>query len=167
MLSSQKQAVALLLPPVAHTRPATCMQKFQSSLRRHTGRWKMNRAEKPQKAHSIPNRVLYPSPGLSDTGRRTEQTKANLDPRVGLRVGPRVAPRVGPRERPRGLISLFSAIQGLPRKLPQNVPRRRPRKCPRKCPVKWSRFTCPVFTCSVRRTDTFATPQLLFVRGSG
>ena len=26
---------------------------------------------------------------------------------------------------------------------------RRPRKCPRKCPLKWSRFTCPVFACSV------------------
>ena len=28
--------------------------------------------------------------------------------------------------------------------------RMRARKCPRKCPVKRSRFTCPVFTCSVR-----------------
>ena len=91
-------------------------------------------------------------------GRRTEQAKANLDPRVGPRVAPRVGPRVDPRVRPRdrprerprqhprGLISLFSALQGLPQKLPRNVPRRRPRKCPRKCPVKWSRFTCPVFT---------------------
>ena len=68
--------------------------------------------------------------------RRTEQAKANLDPRVGPRVAPRVDPRERPRERPRqdprGLISLFSALRGLPRKLP----RRRPRKCPRKCPVK-------------------------------
>ena len=88
-------------------------------------------------------------------GRRTEQAKANLDPRVGPRVAPRVGPRVDPRdrprERPRGSISLFSA----PRKLPRNVPRRRPRKCPRKCPIKWSRFTCPVFTCSVRRPLNF------------
>ena len=46
---------------------------------------------------------------------------------------------------------IFVPYQGLPRKLPRNVPRARPRKCPRKCSVKWSRFTCPVFTCSVRR----------------
>ena len=44
-----------------------------------------------------------------ETGRRTEQAKANLDLRVAPRVGPRVAPRVRPRE----LISLFSALQGL------------------------------------------------------
>ena len=59
------------------------------------------------------------------TGRRTEQAKANLDPRVGPRVGPRVAPRVAPREppreHPRGLISLFSALQGLPTKHPTKV----------------------------------------------
>ena len=62
-------------------------------------------------------------------GRRTEQAKANLDPRVAPQVGPRVGPRVDPRdcprERPRehprqdpqGLTSLFSAPQRLPRKL--------------------------------------------------
>ena len=62
-------------------------------------------------------------------GRRTEQAKANLDPRVGPRVAPRVGPRVAPRvrprglprEHPRGLISLFSALQGLPTKHPTKV----------------------------------------------
>ena len=62
-------------------------------------------------------------------GRRTEQAKVNLDPLVGPqvapRVGPRVAPRVRarelPREHPRGLISLFSALQGLPTKHPTKV----------------------------------------------
>ena len=58
-------------------------------------------------------------------GWRTEQAKANLDPRVGPRVGPRVAPRVRPREPPRertrGLISLFSALQGLSTKHPTKV----------------------------------------------
>ena len=87
----------------------------------------------------------------TDNGRRTEQAKAHLDPRVDARVRPRERPRERPRQDPRGLISLFSPFQGLPRKLPRNVPRRRPRKCPRKCPVKWSRFTCSVFTCSVHR----------------
>ena len=33
--------------------------------------------------------------------------------------------------------------------LPRNVPERCPRKCPRKCTLKWSGFTCSVFTCSV------------------
>ena len=33
-------------------------------------------------------------------GRRTEQAKANLDPRVGPRVAPRVGPRVAPRVLP-------------------------------------------------------------------
>ena len=46
---------------------------------------------------------------------------------------------------------LFSALEELPRKLPRSVPRSCPWRCPRKCPVNWSRFTCPVFTCSVRR----------------
>ena len=34
-------------------------------------------------------------------GRRTEQAKANLDPREAPRVRPRVDPRVRPRDRPR------------------------------------------------------------------
>ena len=85
------------------------------------------------------------------TGRRTEQAKANLDPRVC----PRVCPRERPRQDTRGL--MFSAVQWLRRKLPRNVPRRRPRKCPRKCAVKWSSFTCSVFTCSVRRPVTFGS----------
>ena len=44
----------------------------------------------------------------------------------------------------------FQPFEDSPRKLPRNVPRRRPRKCPRKSPLKWSRFTCLVFPCSVR-----------------
>ena len=75
-----------------------------------------------------PHRGRFPSQRLSVLlpliGRRTEQAKANLDPRVGPRehprVGPRVAPRVRPREHPRGLISLFSAFKDSPR----NIPRR-------------------------------------------
>ena len=59
-------------------------------------------------------------------GRRTEQAKANLDPRVGPRVAPRVGPRVLPREHPRGLISLFSALQGLPTKHPTKMSTERP-----------------------------------------
>ena len=83
-------------------------------------------------------------------GRRTEQAKANLDPRVGPRVAPRVGPRVAPRvrprepprEHPRGLISLFSALQGLPTKHPTKVSTEGPTS-------GRSGFTCPVFTCSV------------------
>ena len=36
-----------------------------------------------------------------EAGRRAEQAKSNLDPRVGLRVAPQVGPRVDPRVRPR------------------------------------------------------------------
>ena len=85
---------------------------------------------------------------FEENGRRTEQAKANLDPRVPLgprvvpRVGPRVAPRVRPREPPRGLISLFSALQGLPTKHPTKVSKEGPTS-------GRSGFTCPVFTCSV------------------
>ena len=88
----------------------------------------------------------------SSTERRTEQAKANLDPRVGPRVaprvGPRVAPRVLPREHPRGLISLFSALQGLPTKHHTSVPTEGPTS-------GRSGFTCPVFTCSVLWPSTF------------
>ena len=79
-------------------------------------------------------------------GRRTEQAKANLDPRVcprvAPRVGPRVAPRVRPREHPRGMMSLFSALQGLPTKPPTKVSTEGPTS-------GRSGFTCPDFTCSV------------------
>ena len=83
-------------------------------------------------------------------GRRTEQAKANLDPRVGPRVavprvGPRVAPRVRPREppreHPRGLISLFQPFKDSPRKHPTKVSTEGPTS-------GRSGFTCPVFTCS-------------------
>ena len=91
-------------------------------------------------------------------GRRTEQAKANLDPRVGPRVGPRVAPRVRPREppreHPRGLISLFSALQGLPTKHPTKVSTEGPTS-------GRSGFTCPVFTCSdLCRTSSLGRPFL-------
>ena len=86
----------------------------------------------------------------SVNGRRTEQAKANLDPRVGPQVAPRVGPRVAPRaaprvlprEHPRGLISLFSALKGLPTKHPTKVSTEGPTS-------GRSGFTCPVFTCSV------------------
>ena len=55
--------------------------------------------------------------------------------------------RERPRQDPRGLISLFSALQGLPTK----APRKRPTKASTEVPMKvnWLRSTCPVFTCSV------------------
>ena len=52
-----------------------------------------------------------------EAGRRAEHAKAKFDPRVA----PRVRPRELPREHPRGLISLFSALQGLPTKHPTKV----------------------------------------------
>ena len=74
--------------------------------------------------------------------RRTEQAKANLDPRVGPRVAPRVgpgvAPRVCPREHPRGPISLFSAFKDSPRNLPRRCPRKGPRVDGRGSPVLFS-----------------------------
>ena len=66
-----------------------------------------------------------------------------MGPRVGPRVAPRVRPREPPREHPRGLISLFSALQGLPTKHPTKVSTEGPTS-------GRSGFTCPVFTCSVR-----------------
>ena len=41
-----------------------------------------------------------------------------------------------------------------PQKRPRNVLRTCPQKPPRNCPLKWSGFTCPVFTCSVPRRPT-------------
>ena len=63
------------------------------------------------------------------SGRRTEQAKAKLDPRVGSQVAPRVD-HESPHE---CWFSLFSGlVKDSPGKLPQNVPQRCPRKCPRK-----------------------------------
>ena len=64
-------------------------------------------------------------------GRRAEQAKARFDPRVGPREAPRECPREPPQEHPRGLISLISALRGLPTKAPTKHPRRCPRKGPR------------------------------------
>ena len=75
---------------------------------------------------------------VPNIGRRTEQAKAKFDPRVRPRVAPRVRPREPPREHPRGLISLFSALQGLPMKVSTKGPT-----------SGRSGFTCSVFTCSV------------------
>ena len=91
---------------------------------------------------------------MRTSGRRTEQAKANLDPTSGPTSGPASGPTSGatsmPTRAPTRVDSpCFQPFKDSPRKLPRNIPRRRPRKCPRKRPLKWSRFTCPVFTCSV------------------
>ena len=100
-------------------------------------------------------------------GRRTEQATANLDPRVGHEWHHEwahewtheCAHEIAHESAHDGLISLFSAHQGLPRKLPRNVHERVHESAHRKCPVKWSRFTCPVFTCSVRRPSIDLSSQ--------
>ena len=69
--------------------------------------------------------VLAPSVGeVNSDGQRTEQAKANLDPRMGPRVDPRVRPREHPRQDPRGLISLFSGFSRTPTKAPAKRPTR-------------------------------------------
>ena len=71
----------------------------------------------------------------------------------GATSGPTRAPTRSltraPTTGPRGLIPNFLPFKDSHES--SRVPRRRPQKIPRKCPVKWLRFTCFVFACSVRR----------------
>ena len=125
----------------------------------------LRRLRSSGKVSRAPKSLQIYKSGLS--GRRTEQAKANLDPRVGPRVAPRAGPRVDqrvrprdrprerPRQDPRGLIFPVFSPTRTPHESSRIVPRTHPRKCQRKCPVKWSRSTCPVFTCSVRRPLRF------------
>ena len=108
------------------------------------------------------------------SGRRTEQAKANLDPRVGPRVaprvGPQVAPRVCPREHPRGLISLFSAFKDSPRNLPRRCPRKGPRVDGRGSPVLFSPGLffdqVPLKARNIRKKEQWAIPPFLEGRPS-
>ena len=91
--------------------------------------------------------------------RCTQRAKANLDPRVAPRVGPRGGPTSAPTRAPtrapmtgptRVDFRVFS-----PSRTPTQAPTKRPTNASssahKSAQFKWSRFTCPVFTCSVRR----------------
>ena len=64
---------------------------------------------------------------------------------------PTRAPTTGPTRVDLPVFSPSRTPTKAPTKRPTNFVH--PRKCPRKCPVKRSRFTCPVFICSVRRPE--------------
>ena len=80
-------------------------------------------------------------------GRRAEQAKANLDPRVVPRVAPRVGPRVGPTSPPtraptRDDFPVFGPFKDSPRNIPRRCPRKGPRVDGRGSSVLFSPVLC-------------------------
>ena len=103
---------------------------------------------------STPNRKFRRLSGPISSDKHRAREPRTLTPRVGPRMCPRVGPRKRPpqrprecpRECPRTLTSLFRPFEDSPRKGHKTSHEGVHGKCPR----KWSVFTCPVFTCSVR-----------------
>ena len=96
---------------------------------------------------------LVPQGGSVDG---TPKTKSHIEGvrSSGPTSGPTRAPTRAPTTAPTRVdMACFQPFKNSPQKLPRTIPRRRPWKCPRKCPLKWSRLTCPVFTCSISQPN--------------